>query len=361
MWSLGLLALSLAPEAHALDAADWKDTRWVLESEIVSPRSVTLLAIDNVGIRTKATQLRIVAHCTDVTQPNKKALLVTCDIEDAAMKATPPSVKPPPRELDNGQKTLDDVVARYKEATIEFQINHKGKVTRTDVLGLSQDNIRERESAEVMRQLVTDLVAGFNLSQPPTGWESAWGEKNSNLMRVPGVRQAGTSNDLQHQGQVHDGKLIVQSVGKGMVNIPYDAWELEAGENLPLAEGQDRQIEGGGEADPDGGTVGGTVYGGGFQQQGAQAVGSTPEIVTYKVQMSGIGIVKDDRMVERIWTVAGESAVGNIGSTQGVNLFYNGHMRKLGADEKVDLGATGMVAPPNMPVEGLPNWAPLNN
>jgi hypothetical protein len=372
MLTPGLIVLLLGGPAAADEAALWQDTRWVLEAESIVPVPIRLAAVTNTELLTKATQLRAVVHCDEAEAHGKKSTVVRCKFESVALKAVPHSDKPSQRELTNSQATVDDVVGRLKSGRLEFVRNHKGKITRVDVLDLSNGNSRERDSVEVLRLLATDLVMGFTMAAPPSGWESTWGERNGPLFRVPAARQANTANNQVHVGAKVDGRLVVQTITQGTATmaIPYDAWELASGDKVTMGLSEDEQLEGaGGIATPDGAGGGlgaassGTtsVAGGTLKNGGATASAATPELRTYSGNLQSITVIDEDdsSMAERLWTVMG-SSTGSVGASQGVNVWYNGHLRRLGQDEHVDVGTSTLVHQPETPIEGLQPWSPLN-
>ena len=212
--------------------------------------------------------------------------------------------------------------------------------------------------------MVTDLAMGFTMQHPSTGWESTWGERNGPLFRVPSAPQANTASNQVHVGQRVDDRMVIQTVTQGVatVSIPYQAWELNSGTKVARELSQDVNLEGGGGLSTPDGDTSTTISGGKLQNNGAQAVSSTPEARVFLGNLQSITIIDESNgtMLERLWTVVGQSTANSIGSTQGVNVWYNGHLRRLGPAEEIDIGTSVLVHQPETAIEGLDAWTPLN-
>ena len=280
MWASTLLLMGLnAAPAHAA-AEDWAGTRWLMQVEEVLPVPIDLTAMSNLGFLTKALQLQVIAQCDEAEQRNKKVFVLTCRIDDARMRATPHGESPTERELENSSAALKEFAARMITTEVEVQFHSSGKVMRVDVLGLEATEPREKQSAELLRQLATDLVMGWTVKLPKE-WGGAWAETNSPIFRVPAHPAWNTSNQIRHAASDVDGKRVVESIGRGIFTTAYDPWELEANARLGQAITADQSAEGaGGTRGEDG--VGATVYGGRLVGGGPVMASSTPEAREYE-------------------------------------------------------------------------------
>ena len=354
-----LSALLLTGMSLAATPDDWKGTRWLLKTECVLPLEVDLLSETNEEFILKAYQLRTTVTCNKAEQVGKNTV-VTCEVEDAAMQATPHGESPSERELKNSQIVIEDVERRLEAGSIEININKKGKVFRVDVVGMEWDNVRSRRARERIRQLATDLAMGFSF-QIPKKWEGTFGEMNSPLLRAPSVPSAGGSSTTSHAVSLLDGRTVVQSQGQGLALVPNTPWEFVSGDKVSGSKAQDQQVEGGGSNLSGEGSVGGTRIGGGTVRGGATPVSSTPETRPYDVNLTSVAVVDPatGMLTERVWNVAGAGTPSAVGSFQGVNLWYTGYIRQLTADEKPDLGPTQMVHPPGVKIGDLPAWEPM--
>ena len=177
------------------------------------------------------------------------------------------------------------------------------------------------------------------------------------------VRCKFESNQV-HVGQRVDDRMVIQTVTQGVatVSIPYQAWELNSGTKVARELSQDVNLEGGGGLSTPDGDTSTTISGGKLQNNGAQAVSSTPEARVFLGNLQSITIIDESNgtMLERLWTVVGQSTANSIGSTQGVNVWYNGHLRRLGPAEEIDIGTSVLVHQPETAIEGLDAWTPLN-
>ncbi len=346
-----LLPLLLGPPAAAAEPADWIGTRWYLAVEEVLPIEVNLEARQNYEFILKALQMRAVVDCHDAEAVGKQ-IVVTCRFEDVAIQAIPHGETPTEQEIDNSQKVLEDVVDRLVGSDLEVTFNKTGKVTRVDVIMDMGPNTRHRRSRERIRQLATDLATGWTIRRPKK-WEGTWQEVNTPLARVPAVPPAGGSSLLVHSAAEVDGRIVVQSQGSGLAAAYYQPWEFESQSRVA------RNVVNSGSAISSGGngpaTVSGQRVNVGTTPGGAAPVGSTPEIQQWDVFIRSVAVPEGDWLAERVWTVAGAGTPSSVNSFQGVNLWYNGRLRKLEPGEKPDLGPTQMVSPPGYDL-GLPPW-----
>lgn len=351
------LLLTLANPALALEPGDWANTRWQLSVEAVLPIEVDLQARDNYEFILKAYQMRTVVGCNDGLQQVAKNLVLTCTFEDVAIQTIPHGETPSEREVENTQKVIEDVVDRMKGQDLEVSFNKSGKVTRVDVLMPEGRNTRDRRSRERIRQMATDLATGFTFKEPKS-WTGTWQEINSPLAKAPTVPPAGSSSTIDHSGAEADGKVIVQSQGAGLAAAYNVAWELEgAGKVSGKVVSSGSSLSGGGGSNAP--TVSGERITMGTQAGGATASEATPEIRRYNVSIRSVAVIDDGLLAERVWSVAGAGTASSVGAFQGVNLWYNGHIRRLPEGETPDLGPTRLVTPPGVQVGDLPPWKPM--
>lgn len=353
-----LTAALIAGPAFAVDPAAWKGTRWVIGVEEVLPREVLWQAVTNEEFIIKAAQARVVLAC-DQAEPEGKRTVVTCRVEEAAIQAIPHGYEPSERELENSLIVIEEMVTRLESAPIEFVLDKHGAVVRADALLPEARNDRERTSNERIRQLATDLVTGFSLRQPKA-WTGTWAEYNPKLARVPATPAAGGSSSFTHSAAETDGRVVIQSVGSGYVEAYYVPWELESAGRVAGTRRSDTAVEGA-TMQSGGSTTGVSRINEGTAAGGASAVGSTPETVKYDISLRSVAVVNDDRLTERVWSVAGAGTASSISSFEGVNLWYSGQLRQLEPNETPDLGATRLVAPPGVTIGDLPPWDPMGD
>jgi len=355
---LAALLTASAP-AHADPLANWQGTRWLLESESLLPVGMVLVAANNKELLTNAVQSEAVVTCNKAEPANKKAVIVTCDIDQMALRAVSRYDDPTQVQRENSQAVLEEVSQRMTEAQIEFQMTHKGRITRVEVPGLSARDNRIRESNEVLRQIAMDLVAGFQLHRN-TEWAGQWPERNGNLLRVPTRTPLSLATSTIHAANQVDGRTIVQSQGKGTFTIAYEA-QFISGNKTVRSSVQDVALEGIGASAEVTTTTG--LVGAGFSSGETQTSSILPEDRQYSGNLTSVAVVDPDadKVVERVWAVIGSPTASTPGSSGGIKVYWNGHLRRLTADEQVTLGATEMVSAPSLTIPGLNPWQPIND
>lgn len=351
------LLLALINPAAAMEATDWKDTRWSLAVEAVLPVESLLQARNNKEFILKAYQMRAVVDCAEAEDVGK-GVLVTCTFEDVAIQTIPHNNSTGERELENTLAVIEDVQDRLIGQHMEVSFNKHGKVTRVSADLPVGRNTRDRESREQIRQMVTDLAMGWTIKRPKK-WEGTWYETNGPLYRVPAVNSAGGANTTTHVATAGKGRTLIQSQGSGLATAYYQPWELEGGSKVAGRPAQNTRLAGGGMSTPSGGSIGGTKFNEGTVAGGAQAVATSPQHRQWDVNLTSVAVVEDDMLVERVWNVVGAGTSSSVGAFQGVNLWYTGKLRKLGPDEQVDVGPTQVVSQPGVEVEGLEPWTPI--
>lgn len=358
--SLLLAALfTAAAPAHADPLANWQGTRWLLKSESLIPVSITLVAANNKQLWTNAVQSEAVVTCDKVEPANKKAVIVTCDIDQMALRAVSRYDNPTDVVRENSQAVLDEVTQRMTEAQLQFQVNHKGRITRVEVPGLSARDNRIRESNEILRQIGMDLASGFQLHRN-TEWSGQWAERNGNLLRVPTRTPLSLATNTVHAANQVDGRTIVQSQGKGTFTIAYEA-QFISGNKTVRNTVQDSAVEGLG-SDAEVATTSGKI-GAGFSSGETQTTSILPEDRQYSGTLTSVALIDTDtdKVVERVWATIGSPTASTPGSSGGIKVYWNGHLRRLAADEQVTLGTTEMVSAPGQTISGLNAWQPIND
>ncbi|NCG19540.1 MAG: hypothetical protein GWP91_11085 [Rhodobacterales bacterium] len=357
-----IASLSGATVAQATDFTAWQGTRWLLEVEEAVPVPLELSAVQNLTFRTKGIQIRAVIDCNTVEVLNKKSATISCLIEDIAFQATPRSLDGDPEQAwKHSHAVLEDMVARTQGKTLEFTLNHKGKLLRVDVPDIEARNEYERTSREVIRQLATDLVSGWDLEH--NSWEGTWPATQTWLMRVPNRPVGLSAGEIVHRATNVEGDIIVQTIGRGTFTTSYEPWELQGKDKLVRTRTQDSSNGGGSQAAGIGTSVGGTTYGGALVSGGSSPAGTIPTERTYDGNLTSVAIIDPDLNApkERVWALMGSATASSIGAQLGVSIWYNGRMRMLNGDEKADVGPTQLIAPLNQTVEGLAPWISIQD
>jgi hypothetical protein len=299
--------------------ARWDDTRWLVETELSLPLVMTFAKDQDLEIRATAMQVRAVLACNKDEQLRKKRWVVDCVVEDVALQVVPYRNDRGKKKLADGQLVLDEVDAKLTGSALQLQVADDGRVMNIDLEGVPKTNRRISLMHETLRQVMSRVVVGFDLKLRKFNQlhEGKWTEYNSALMSMPVPPQfsgvAGSSM-LVHYLNKYQGQVLVQSIGKGGVNVPI---------NQSLAGGQgDRQLN-------------------------------------FITELIGVSIFDPEEgyMTERVWSLTGSSSGSNLFNAG--TYSHAGRIRMLGTKEQPNLGATGLVNAPGEDDRGLGEWVPI--
>lgn len=288
--------------------ARWDDTRWLVETQLGTPRPITLMSETNTEMRVQALQIRTVFLCSKTWRLTRNRYEVDCSIEDMGLQAaTYPDNSP------NAQAILDELDSKLTAARFQLQVSADGKVTSIDIEGFDAitglENRRTNNTRETVAALLSRAIVGFHMRLPkgrqfPHG---QWVEYNNPIMSLPSVSGTQGSSMIINQLDEYQGHHVVQTSGKGTIISGDDAFFA-------------------------------TVDG----------------VSIYDIE-TGI-------MTERVWALFGgptsSSSVAAAGA--GSPYWHSGHITMLpdGAPPP-DVGPTRQVCPPNRVIAGLPAWDPV--
>jgi hypothetical protein len=350
MFALLFSAGAFAQTADWTDA--WRGSRWHIELEETLPRGVTFAAEANRAFRTRAFQLDGILSCPDVVPSGKGAALVQCRIEAISLRATVRGPASAGLFSEGDNVVLTDTVRRLQSTRIEVTITDDGKVTAVDLMDLKGTTRWESESRETLRRMAWELVAGWSLKRPDT-WEQGWVEKNTPLLRAPLEPGGMGLSRTTHQYSVVEGSRVVASGGEGSFTAPYIPWEASfAGKSV---------TESGTPGGPtrDNGVVTGATAEGRPSEVGPGTLANTPSDLTFSGELRSVAVFDDAGwLTERIYTMVARPTASSVGNMQGVSVYTNAHVRRLG-DEVPELAPTQLVAPPGVSYEGVPAWVPI--
>jgi hypothetical protein len=347
MTAVVLLLLSVAARATDVTSA-WTGTRWHIEIEETTPAPLELAAIEDASFQTRAVQVSGVFSCPTVRTFGKAKAEVRCVVDDLAMRATPRTVDQPTTVTASNNAVLADLVQRMRGATVLVTVTDDGRVETVALEGVPDTNRRESEQAEVLRRLMFDVFAGFHLRRD-AGWKAGWSEKASQLLRAPTQPQGMGSTRMDHAVSAIEGSTVVQSSGKGTFTSVYEPWEPA----VANPSGSAARRAGAAGAQPTAGDANAQL-----SPTGTQAV---PTDRTFEGSITSVAVVDSDTgwPTERVWAMLASPTASSVGSLQGTSIWYAGRLSRIQAGEKVDLGATQVVSPPKIHVDGLPDWDPL--
>jgi hypothetical protein len=349
-----LVAGSLAQAADWTDA--WRGSRWHVELEETLPRGVTFAAEANRAFRTRAFQLDAVLDCPEVVPSGKSSALVQCRFEAVSLRATVRGTASGELFSEADTAVLTDTVRRLQSTRIEITLSEDGKVTAVDLMDLKGTTRWESESRETLRRMAWDLVAGLSLKRP-ADWEQGWTEKNTPLMRAPLEPGGMGLSRTAHQYSVVEGTRVVASGGEGSFTAPYVPWESSFAGNSVSAPGQ----RGGPTRSSDTGPITGATAddSGRLSEVGPGGLANTPTDLTFSGELRSVAVFDQAGwLTERIYTMVARPTASSIGNMQGVSVYTNAHLRRIGA-ETPTLGPTQLVTPPGTKIDGIPEWVPV--
>lgn len=356
-WMTGLAFAQPAPTAPAEDTEDfsdvvyvwpdkfarWRNTRWHTVADLVFPPGLVLAAENNLQFRTVNLQVAAVLACDEEAELGRKRLEVRCTFEDIAIRATALRGHKSERRRAQVQRVLDEIDTTLTGSAIQLQTNERGAVTNIDLEGIDTRNLRQRERAETLRQVVARVVLPFHMKLDKGGMRKGhWVEFDSALMRMPATDASMGHTIVAHHLNPYRGHLLVQDIGEGTMSIPRPPRVSDG-----PSEGRDPGL-----GDPEDSLGSGNLT---FQLP-------TPAFeveLAYKLRMDGVSIYDPSNgiMTERVWAVVGEPSAGNPGN---LRLWYAGRIRMLGEDEHPDLGRSEQIGYPGISIAGFPEWRPAD-
>lgn len=327
-----LLSLFLPTAAHAEEVdeaveeivvwgdlfARWDDTRWLITTELALPYAFQFLKDENLGFPSREFQFRTVIRCNKQWRLGRHRYEVDCVIEDFGMQAALDYDRVKPGDITDATAVLEEIDAKLTNAAIQLQVADDGRVTNLSLEGVPASNRRQSEMQETLRQVLSRLVVGFNLKLQEYNQlnEGKWHEYNSTLMSLPmppGIGGAPGSSLVVHYLNRYKGHILVQSIGKGVVQIPL--------------------VESGG--------------------------GQAGQNLTFETDLIGVSLFDPDNgfMMERVWALDGRPTSSNF-FDQG-RYFHAGKLTMLGTEDRPDVGPTRVVNGRRFTVPELPEWEPI--
>jgi hypothetical protein len=292
--------------------ARWNDTRWMVTTELALPYAFDFLKDENLGFPSREFQLRTVIRCNKQWRLGRHRYEVDCSIEDFGMQAAIDHERIKASDIESATAVLAEIDAKLTGAALQLQVADDGRVTNLALVGVPTSNRRQSDMQETLRQVLSRLVVGFNLKLQQYNQlsEGKWQEYNSTIMTLPmpsGIGGAPGSSLLVHYLNKYKGHVLVQSIGKGVVQIPM----------------------------PSGSTL------------------------TFETDLIGVSLFDDDEgfMTERVWALDGTPSASNI-FDQG-HYFHAGKIWMLGTEDKPDCGPTRIVNGRRFRTAELPPWEPI--
>ena len=321
---LALLAapsLAGAVEAIPVTGLQWKwlpaqDRRYYVETEVVLPRYIWFIAEINKEARVAAWQTRMVLDCAEVHIESRRAIEITCRIEDVAILAA----ALPGDQKTEGRDLLGPILAEMDEnlskASLSFVLRDDGRVSNVVIEGLDRPNRRVSLMNENLRQVLMRSMAGFDLQLPDhgDGREGIWAQRESLLLQAPNQSgNFGGSETLHRVHEVAGDVAVIVTSGRGLVS--------------PMTRYSD----------------------------------SPTDSFDTRVEGAAAFDTKEGVLRERVWTVSGTPTASSALSEglAGLGYYQHGTLKLLAEGEKPDVGPSAEMAPPGDTAGTLQRWQPM--
>ena len=303
--------------------ARWDDTRWFVETELALPLPFTLKKDQNFEIRATAMQVRAVIRCNKTAQLRKKRWEVDCELEDIGMQVVPWRNDRSQKKLNDGLLVLQEVDAKLTGAALQLQVADDGRVTNVDLEGVPKTNRRVASMHETLRQVMSRVIVGFDMKLRKFNQlhEGKWVEYNTALMSMPvppPLTGVGGSSMVVHYLNKYQGQVLVQSIGKGGVNIPLPT-DVQTSTRRSAEERQ----------------------------------------LNFITELIGVSIfdAEEGYMTERVWSLTGKGTASSFFNAGTYN--HAGRIRMLGEKDAPSVGPTRLVSGPTETVRNLERWTPI--
>lgn len=319
--------------------ARWDHTRWYAEEQLGFPTPFLLFGRVNTEARFTHLQVRAVFLCDKTWRRGSKQFEVMCDIEAVAIQGL---------LFDSAHTEAGEILRELDEdlsdAKVRLYVTDSGKIENVDFEGFPATDRRQEIRRENIRQIIVRLMASFHLKLPEPSLlqDGQWVEYDSELFLLPTSlvmisgsrpiygeppvqpRLAGMSgSQLLHQLDTYKGMLVVQSVGEGVLSDTVVVGKCASG-ICTLVE----------------------------------------EESYYAAKLNGVALYdpKTGIMTERVFAVHGGATASSSTAEAmvGGSYFHTGRIRQLDERAVVDVGPTGVAAPPGVAaVGGGLAWVPM--
>lgn len=327
-----MLSLLLATFASAGPMDAWDNSRWLVEIEETLPLQLPIAGPDTNPPVVRAIQAQAVFACPEASAAGKKAVYVTCKLEDLALRFTPQA--PPGARKAEYESALANIKTVLTEGTFEIKVKEDGRVPSID---FEPKGNLDQIVVEATRSLAIDLFTGFSLYRADVPAGTPWEEKNSPLIRAATQPLGVGLTKITHKPQALDGMTALTSEGDGTYQSFYMSWGA----------GRVEQLRGSAGA--------GGAY-------GSMANGVMAQTRNFDAYFGSKTVLDDNGpFLERMWNLTSEPKQdqNDMSGVAGTPLWAAGHIKRLGKDEKVELGESGLISAPGATFEGYPEWKPL--
>jgi hypothetical protein len=187
--------------------ARWDHTRWQVEVDYRPPRSMVLQTRRNREAQTDAVTLSATILCEQQAELDVRHVEALCAIEAAHL------------QIAAHTGPADAIRTEYEQllvgASLQLQVDDAGRVLNVDLEGIPTDTRRSRTIAEILRQLLSHAMAGFDLAleHPNTLPTGTWLETSSRL--IPISLDSIHASEVIHVARAEGDEVVVHSTGRG--------------------------------------------------------------------------------------------------------------------------------------------------
>lgn len=206
----------------------WKWTgerRYYVENEVVTPLLQTFYSERNYDLRVIAWQTRLVLRCGSAHSTSSRFDL-ECHVDDASLSAAALPADAALKVAGDETKSqlgviVEEMDAKLTGATLQVRQKKNGRVIDVDLEGVSKSIQRTALIEEMLRQVVTRAIAGFDVGLPRSGnaTDGAWPQYGSLLLMLPSRHGSGGGSEILHKISAVDGPVVTfETRGKGVVS-----------------------------------------------------------------------------------------------------------------------------------------------
>lgn len=294
--------------AAAAFAAPWvpsPEGRFAVATEVLLPHEVWVDEMGgDFGFETRSWSLRAVLVCAS-TPGKRDRLEVTCTVDDAALQASS-FQRTPDDDPAQARAVLESFVRHLRATTLHTTLSPRGRRLRWSVEGEPEGSSRHTAIGRLTGRMLERAAVGLFVERPRSELEvgGQWVESSAALLSYPmeeGAKALGTSQLLLQIRELGD-EVVLDGAGEGAMLDPVTSEQLRSKGRLAA------------------------------QWSATGAMRS----ITWSVDASVLDVVR---------------------------YHHAGWIRRLGADETVELGPTRQVRAPGVGPEGdlpgLPAWPEL--
>lgn len=309
LWLTIALALAVAPQdADEIEEivvydnpfAQWDETRWWVASEQIIPTGVWLGTRTDRLFFSTAWQIEAIVACRLTDREGRRRRDVRCRVEESAIRAATVDQWQRPSDRVWVDTVLGELRDGLSGVEIWLRASASGRVLKVDVEQLDDF------APGVFEHVASQVFNPFNIEIPARGLvhREAWMNYRDPLLQLPQTLATRSHTQAAHHPYKLDDRWVVQSIGASSVAIIYETQAMEE------------------------------------------------EELFCRLAMNSVAVygADDQILAERAWNVTGKD----------IPYWHAGRLRRLGPDERVELGTTEQISPRGRTLPNVATWEPVD-